>query len=318
MGTNELNIPGRVSNSDHVVYSSFYGDNSVTQNSFLVHPKNIIIDLLRREFSVDSLYTYRSDEYGFPLVKDLTGLDPGSELTTNVLIGEMYRYDLKFFPNILVSSKGGQYKPLSANQNQTTKYRRDVFVDQYGNENVISTPTHKVYAGMWDHSLEIQINSESHIETEEISEIVALMLQYKLFHELRAAGVVIKTLSVSAESSEKYINDNIFTQSISISCISEWRVEVPINNIVEKIVMNIASEKTPIDNSSTTSQKFSDIVSISEYYDFSDSDLDGIYDSGESFYGTSAYNKDSDLDGFYDGDEVSKGTDPSDPQSFPS
>ena len=317
MATNELNIPGRVPNSDNVVFSSFYGDNHITQNSFIVHPKTVIVDLLRREFSQDSLYTYRSDEYGFPLVRDLTGIDMESDLTTKILISEQHRYEMKFFPNVVIGSKGGSYKPLAANQNQTIKYRRDAFVNNFGEKFEVSTPTHKVYAGMWDHSIEIAISTESHVETEEITEIVALMVQFKLFHELRAAGIIVKNLSVGGESSEKYANDFIFTQTITIGCISEWRAELPIDNLVEKIALNLTSVKTPSDYHSTIDQRFSDVVTIAEFYDFKDVDYDGIEDRNELSLGTERYVADTDGDDYYDGDEIARGSDPTDPLSIP-
>jgi len=267
MGTDDLNIPGLAANSDHVVYSSFYGSNNITQNSLMVQPKQLIIDLLRREFATDSEYTYRSDEYGFPLVKDLSGIDLDSENTTKILISDAYRYDIKFFPNIIVTAKGGSYKPLSANQNATIKYRTDLVEDIYGDRRIVKTPTHRVYAGLWEVSLDIQINTESHIETEEIAYLLAIMLQYKLFHELRASGLVIKTLSVGAESAEPYANDYIYSQSISIGGMSEWRVEIPIDNLVEKIAFNITSTKTPSNNdkSKTVPLIYSDIIDIARY-----------------------------------------------------
>lgn len=267
MATDDLNIPGLAANSDHVVYSSFYGDNSIVQNSLMVHPKNIVIDFLRREFSTDSEYTYRSDEYGFPLVRDLTSVDIDSELTTKILISDAFRFDIKFFPNIIVSAKGGSYKPLSANQNAAIKYRTDVVEDIYGDRIVVKTPTHRVYAGLWDLNLEIQINTESHTETEELADLVAIMMQYKLFHDLRAAGLVIKTLSVGAESAEQYANDYIYSQSISIGGMSEWRVEIPVENLVEKMVFNITSTKTPSDNdkSRLVPLLYSDIINLAEY-----------------------------------------------------
>lgn len=267
MGTDDLNISGLAANSDHVVYSSFYGDNGIVQNSLMVHPKNIVIDLLRREFSTDSEYTYRSDEYGFPLVRDLSGVDINSDLTTKILISDAYRYDIKFFPNIIVMSKGGSYKPLSANQNATIKYRTDVIEDIYGDRRVVKTPTHRVYAGIWEVSLDIQINTESHIETEELTDLAAIILQYKLFHELRASGLVIKNLSVGAESAEKYANDYIYSQSINISGMSEWRAEIPIENLVEKMVFNVTSTKTPSNNdkSKTVPLLYSNVIDIAEY-----------------------------------------------------
>jgi len=267
MPINDLNTPGLASNSDHVVYSSFYGDNHIVQNSLMVYPKQLVIDLLRREFSTDSEYTYRSDEYGFPLVRDLTDVDLDSDLTTRILISDQYRFDMKFFPNIIVSSKGGSYKPLSASQNGTIKYRTDYIEDAFGNRKKVSTPTHRVYAGMWEISMDIQINTESHVETEELTDLTAIMMQYKLFHELRAGGFIMKSFSVGAESTEQYVNDFIYSQSISISGISEWRVEIPVENVLEKVVFNIESTKTPSNNnkSSKVPMVYSDLMEITEY-----------------------------------------------------
>lgn len=267
MPINDLNTPGLASNSDHVVYSSFYGDNHIVQNSLMVYPKQLVIDLLRREFSTDSEYTYRSDEYGFPLVRDLTDVDLDSDLTTRILISDQYRFDMKFFPNIIVSSKGGSYKPLSASQNGTIKYRTDYVEDAFGNRKKVSTPTHRVYAGMWEISMDIQINTESHVETEELTDLTAIMMQYKLFHELRAGGFIMKSFSVGAESTEQYVNDFIYSQNISISGISEWRVEIPVENVLEKVVFNIESTKTPSNNnkSSKVPMVYSDLMEITEY-----------------------------------------------------
>ena len=267
MPINDLNTSGLASNSDHVVYSSFYGDNHIVQNSLMVYPKQLVIDLLRREFSTDSEYTYRSDEYGFPLVRDLTDVDLDSDLTTRILISDQYRFDMKFFPNIIVSSKGGSYKPLSASQNGTIKYRTDYIEDAFGNRKKVSTPTHRVYAGMWEISMDIQINTESHVETEELTDLTAIMMQYKLFHELRAGGFIMKSFSVGAESAEQYVNDFIYSQSISISGISEWRVEIPVENVLEKVVFNIESTKTPSNNnkSSKVPMVYSDLMEITEY-----------------------------------------------------
>jgi hypothetical protein len=267
MATDDLNIPGLATHTEHVVYSSYYGDNHIVQNALMVYPKQIVIDLLRREFSKDSEYTYRQDEYGFPLVRDLTSVDLDSNLTTRVLISDQYRYDMKFFPNIIVSAKGGTYKPLSANQNGTIKYRTDYVEDAYGDRKVFRTPTHRVYSGMWDLNVEVQINTESHVETEELTDLTAIMLQYRLFHELRAAGFIIKNLSVGAESAEQYVNDFIYSQSISISGISEWRVEIPVENVLERVVFNISSTKTPSNNSKSGKVPlvYSDLMEITEY-----------------------------------------------------
>ena len=44
---NEQNLPGSGLNGDHVVYSSFFADNYIVQQTAIVHPKTLLIDGLR-------------------------------------------------------------------------------------------------------------------------------------------------------------------------------------------------------------------------------------------------------------------------------
>lgn len=318
MATNELNIPGRVPNSDNMVFSSFYGDNHVDQNTFIIHPKTVLIDLLRREFSKDSLYTYRADEYGFPLVVEMTNEIIDTENSTRILISDQFRQDMKFFPNIKASSKGGSSKNLSATRNGTISYRSDVYEDEYGDRREIIVPSGKVYAGLWEHSLDLKINTRSHTEVEELGEIVALMINHTLFHELRASGIIVNQISVSSASSEKDGNTYIHSMVIGLSCTSEWRVEIPIDGIIEKIALNITTTLTPSNFSSTINHKFSDIVQIAEFESVVDTDGDGLSDVSEvDVYGTDPLNADTDNDGINDGFEVNTlGTDPLSADTF--
>ena len=82
----EQNLPGTADNGDHVVFSSFFSDNHVVQQTAIVQPKNLLIDGLRKIFRNDSIFAYRDDEYGFPLTPDMTGGDIDSEDTTKILI----------------------------------------------------------------------------------------------------------------------------------------------------------------------------------------------------------------------------------------
>ena len=42
----------------------------------------------------------------FSLTPDLTGGDIDSEETTKILISDLYRYEVKFFPSIIIKSGG--------------------------------------------------------------------------------------------------------------------------------------------------------------------------------------------------------------------
>lgn len=255
-------------NSDHKVSSNFYENNHIVQQSLIKHPKELVIDGLRHVFSTDSVFTYRQDEYGFPLTPDATGEDFETDFSTRILISDGYRYDIRFFPAIIVKANGGSYKPISFNQNGTIKNRLDVIQDAFGGIRKVYTPTHKIYAGAWDLNLEVSIFAESHTELIELTDITALALQYVLFNELRAQGLLIKSLSIGAENSEQFVNDFIYSQSITLNCRSEWRVEIPIENLVEKIVFNIESTKTSPDPEKQAADKvnlnFKDLIELTE------------------------------------------------------
>ncbi len=117
-------------------------------------------------------------------------------------------------------------------------------------------------------NFEIAIYSESHPELEEITEIVKMILQYVSWNELRANGLFIKTLSVSGQSAEPYANDYVFNHTITVNTRSEWRVEIPIDNVIEKIVFYFDVVKTPIphhvSSPNVQSLRFDQIIEVAE------------------------------------------------------
>lgn len=246
MPLNIQNLPGTGINGDHQVYSNFFADNHIIQQVCISQPKNLIIDVLRKYFRTDNIYTYRTDEYGFPLTPDLTGSDIDSPSTTKILIADLYRYEVKFYPAIVVKSSGGNYRPISFNQEGTIKYRKEIVRDIFGAEESIRIPTHRVYAGAWELNFDVTIYSESHTELEELVDIVSLLFQYVSWNELRANGVFIKNISIGSENAEPYANDYVYSQSITLPVRTEWRVEIPIESLVEKIVFYFDSVRTPI------------------------------------------------------------------------
>jgi len=261
-------LSGTGFNAEHRVYSNFFADNYIIQNVSIVQPKNLLIDVLRMHFSRDNVYTYRADEYGFPLTPDITDLNVDSVLTTKILISDIFRHEIKFYPSITVKTSGGNYSPLSFNQNGTLKYRKDFIDTRFMGRKEVRTPTHRVYAGAWDMNFEVTAYAESHAELEEIVEIIKMILQYVSFNELRANGLLIKTLSVGSESAEPYANDYVFSQTVSISTRSEWRVEIPLENVIEKLVFYFDVKRTPIpgENKEASLQalKFDDYIEMAE------------------------------------------------------
>ena len=257
-------LPGAAGSGDHRVFSNFFSDHNIIQNVAIVQPKNLLISALRDIFRSDSIFTYRDDRYGYPLTPDLTGLDVDSELTTKILISDVYRYEVKFFPAIVIKANGGTYKPLSFNQNMTLKHREDVIENSYGSMSKIKTPTHRIYAGMWDLSFDVSIYSESHSELEELTEIASMALQYSLWQDLRANGLFIRSLSIGGENAEPYANDFVYSQNITLSTFSEWRVEIPLDSIIEKLVFYFDSTRHPIPGQKTQADvaalNYSDIL----------------------------------------------------------
>jgi hypothetical protein len=116
-------------------------------------------------------------------------------------------------------------------------------------------------------NFEVMIYTESHAELEELTEIVAMIFQYSAWNELRANGVFIKNISIGSESAESYANDYVYNQSITLPIRSEWRVEIPVENIIEKIIFYFDSTKTPsiytneIDNTNLNF-KFEDVIEL--------------------------------------------------------
>ena len=266
MSIDDQQLPGLGINRDHYFYSNFFNDNNIIQQTAVTHPKNLLIDTLRHYFSKDNLYTYRSDEYGFPLVVNMEGKDLDSTESTKILISDVYRYEVKFFPAIIVKCSGGSYRPISFNQNGTIKYRTDEVVDNMGFKRYVKVPSHRVYSGAWEINFEIAIYTESQKETEELADMVSLMMQYSMWHELRSSGLFIKNLSIGGESAEQYANDYIYSQNVTLGTRSEWRVEIPIDNLIEKMVFRFESTKTPNnlnkDTSSKVNLKFKDLIDM--------------------------------------------------------
>ena len=103
---------------------------------------------------------------------------------------------------------------------------------------------------------------------EELVDIVSLALQYVLWQELRANGLFISQLRIGAESAEPYANDYVYSTAISLSTLSEWRVEVPIENIVEKIAFSLQPTWHPIPGvkgaADLMANRFDDIIELTE------------------------------------------------------
>jgi len=223
--------------ASHRVYSDLFQLSSFVQQTAVSQGKNLLIDALREYFRQDTFYKYRTDAFGFPLTPDLTDMPPDiqEERTTRIFIGDSFRYDIRFWPAVVVKYSSGRTYHVSFNQNQTTKYRLDLVLDGYGGRSYINVPTHHIVAGAWEQSFEIVIASESIPDREELTDIISSFLIGKARQELYEAGLFIKNVSIGNESNEQWGNDHVFLQSITVEAFSEWRRALPIENLVHAI-----------------------------------------------------------------------------------
>lgn len=247
--------------SSHQVYSNFFSRNDIVKHVALVQGKNLLLDALREMFTNDSLYPYRQDEFGFPLVPDHTGLpieEGGTQLdqdgnlivnpspnlsidahlSTKILITSTYRQDVKFYPVITVKQSSIKDHPISFNQNAILfHYRKEFIRDGYGNQIEIKTPTHYVFSDAWDQTFEIKITAESIVDRDHIADIVMTIWHLKR-DELRRAGLFIKNISGNGEQEEesvKHTSKWLYTYTITLNTFSEWSREIPIRDVIERI-----------------------------------------------------------------------------------
>lgn len=259
--------------TSHQVYSNFYTRNDIVKHVALIQGKNLLIDALRELFVNDSLYPYRCDEFGFPLVPDHTALpieEGGTELdidgnpiinpspnlsvdaklSTKILITSTYRQDVKFYPVITVKQTNLKDHPISFNQNAIQiHYRKEFIRDGYGNQIEIRTPTHYVFSDAWDQSFEIKIVAEDLDDRDHIADIVNFGLWNIKRDELRASGLFIKNITGGGETEEESVKHSskwLYTYTITVNTYSEWSREIPIRNVIERINFYLAIIRTGI------------------------------------------------------------------------
>lgn len=226
--------------SANTYQTDLYGIHNYVQNTLLIHPKEAFIELLRDFFSQDSYFHYTADQFGFPKTVDQTDLplDAGinDDVTTRLFIGEPFRYDVPYYPSLLIRSAGSRFVPISFNNNKDdVHYSVTRFVDGYGNESFVSTPSYIVQAGAWEGTINIDVETKSHRSRDELVELVSLYFIDTCRWELQNSGVFIKGINISAPSETDDRTDKLFKQTVSCEIRSEWRRHIPISNIVDAI-----------------------------------------------------------------------------------
>jgi ssDNA-specific exonuclease RecJ len=172
------------------------------------------------------------------MTPNLTDLPPDiqEKRTSRIYIGDVFRYDKRYFPAITVRHASAKYYPISFNQNFfNTKYRMDLVIDGYGERSYVRTPTYHTIVGAWEQTFDIQIATEAIPDREELSDLVSAFMIGVARQELGESGLGIKSVSISGEREEEYANDKIYLQTISVETFSEWKREIPIDSIMEMV-----------------------------------------------------------------------------------
>lgn len=223
--------------------TDLYATYNVVQNTLMSYPKELVIGVLREEFSKDSFYAYRSDEWGFPKTPDHTDLPLGAgyddDLTTRIFIGEAFRFDAIFYPALLVKMTSAKSVPIAMNRNKdVVEYEKILVVDDFGNEKKFFIPKYFDLAGAWEGTISIEVMARDIRTRDDLISIVMLMFADIRFETMRKAGVLIKSGQPSVggiSESEDRQQDKLYKATISMEIRTEWRRLIPINSLIEQI-----------------------------------------------------------------------------------
>jgi hypothetical protein len=223
-----------------IIKTDLYAINGIVQNTMLSYAKELFIETLREEFSKESYYHYVRDPWGFPKTIDLTDvpIDAGlhNDVTTRIFIGEAFRYDMKFFPAVLVRAGSFKSVPISMSRNEgVIKYKATRVLDGYGNEKIFSVPSYFSLAGAWEGTVTIDILAGDIKSRDDITEIISSILTITNFKIMANAGVVVKPISIGSPSEADDYKDKIYKITISCDVRTEWEQNIPISSVVDAI-----------------------------------------------------------------------------------
>jgi hypothetical protein len=233
--------------------TDLYGIWNVVQNTQLSYPKELVISILRDEFAKDSYYHFQKDEWGFPKTVDHTDLEQDAgyndDASTRLFIGEAFRWDVIYYPAIIVRAGGSTYTPISFNRNkETVKYEATVISDGYGNTQTYTRPTHFVLAGAWEGSIQIDVMTRDILSRDNLVSICNLLFTDIRFEEFLRAGLFIKKISAGSpsEAEDRQGQDKLYKQSITLDVRSEWRREIPIDTVIDAINICVDFGRTDV------------------------------------------------------------------------
>lgn len=221
--------------------TELFNINYIVQNTQHSVVKDLIIAILKDEFSKDTYYHYVKDQWGFAKTPDLTGkpLTAGFEddETSRIFIGEKFRHDSVFYPAVLVYAGSLKSKPISFNRERDTiKYEPILVIDGYGNSKTYTIPKAMVSAGAWEGSISIDIYTRDIYSRDEITSFITVLFEHLRRDDLYRAGVWINSVSVGSPSeSQDRQQEPLYKSTITLDTYSEWRQEIPVDSTIDII-----------------------------------------------------------------------------------
>ena len=236
-------------------HSDLYSLYDFVQSSAVLWPKELVIQHLRSFFSKDSYYHFATDHFGFPQTPDHTGLPNTAgykdNLTTRLFISNSHRFDVIYYPSIIVRHGGMRSVPISINRERANvEYGTMIYEDSHGNQKMLPYPSHYIFAGAWEGTINIDITTRDPRSRDDLTELVSLLFTQIAADDMERSGVAIKPNGVSGSAGTESIDraDSLFKSTVSLEFRSEWRRHIPVASIIDTINMSIEFGRT--DNSS--------------------------------------------------------------------
>ena len=244
--------------TNNSVHSDLFSLYSIVQSSMILWPKELVIEQLRDFFSRDSTYHFAPDHFGFPQTPDHTNLSQTAgykdNLTTRLYINAAHRYDVVYYPALIIRHGGATSVPISFNRERANvQWDSLVFEDGYGNIKTFPTPAHYIFAGSWEGTLTIEVIARDPRTRDDLVELCSLLFTQIAADDMEKSGVGIKPSGVSAGAPSESIDrtDTLFKQMVTLQYRSEWRRHIPVKNIIDTI--NTSIEFGRVDNSTPVS-----------------------------------------------------------------
>lgn len=242
--------------------SDLYSMYGIVESSMILWPRELVIEQLRDFFSRDSVYRFSTDHFGFPQTPDHTNLPNtagyNDSLTTRLFISSSNRYDVVYYPALIVRHAGANSVPISINRERACIEWEDmIFEDGNGNSKIIPIASSYIFAGSWEGSLTIEVIARDPRARDDLVQLVSLLFVQIACDDMEKNGVGIKPNGVSIGSPTEALDrtDTLFKQMVTLNYRSEWKRLIPIKNIIDTI--NTVVEFGRSDNNSPVSANLS-------------------------------------------------------------